>query len=196
MTTAAETLRFDAGHDLTMAATAAGDVDAPAVLLFHGGGQTRHAWGGAVGALASRGWRAVSFDLPGHGDSDWVPDGIYSLDMFAGAVAGVARQFSQPVLVGASLGGIASLTAIGEGLVDAAGLVLVDVTPRIEQEGIDRIRAFMQQGVDGFDSLEDVAAAIASYTPNRKRKTDLEGLKKNVRLREDASGRGTGIRGS
>ena len=169
-----------------MAADAVGDPDDPVVLLFHGGGQTRHAWGGALDALAARHWYAVSFDLPGHGDSGWVPDGGYDLELFAGSVASVANQFDRPVLVGASLGGLSSLVAIGEHLApDASALVLVDVTPRLESEGVGRIRDFMRLGVDGFDSLDDVADAVASYLPNRKRPADVNGLRKNVRQRED-----------
>ncbi len=171
---------------LTLAADEAGAVGDPNVLLFHGGGQTRHAWGRATQALAARHWHAVTFDLPGHGDSEWAPDGDYGLDVFSASVAGVARQYDRPVLVGASLGGLAGLGAIGQGLVpDAAGLVLVDITPRFEPAGVERIRDFMRQGVDGFDSLEDVADAIASYVPNRQRTRNLAGLTKNVRQRDD-----------
>ena len=98
----------------------------------------------------------------------------------------MANQFRHPVLVGASLGGLSSLVAVGEGLAhDPAALVLVDVTPRLEQEGVSRISNFMRLGIDGFDSLEAVADAVASYVPNRKRPKDINGLRKNVRQRED-----------
>ncbi len=171
---------------LDLVADVQGDPADPAVLLFHGGGQTRHAWGGALGALATRSWYAASFDLPGHGDSAWVPNGNYDIDRFARAVADGANQFRHPVLVGASLGGLSSLVAVGEAMVnDPAALVLVDVTPRLEPEGVSRISDFMRLGIDGFDSLEDVADAVASYVPNRKRPKDISGLRKNVRQRED-----------
>jgi pimeloyl-ACP methyl ester carboxylesterase len=171
---------------VTLAADAEGDPSDPAVLFFHGGGQTRHAWGGAARQFSTHGWYAVTFDLRGHGDSTWSPDGLYDIGRFSGDVATVARTFRRPVLVGASLGGLSSLVAIGEGGVpDAAALVLVDVTPRMEAAGVNRIRDFMRLGVDGFDSLEDVADAVASYLPHRKRPDDLSGLRKNVRPRED-----------
>ena len=179
-------MRFETSAGLEMVADVRGAGEHPAVLLFHGGGQTRHAWGGALGALASRSWYAASFDLPGHGDSAWLPNGNYDIDAFSHAVADMANQFVHPVLVGASLGGLSSLVAVGEGLArDPAGLVLVDVTPRLEPEGVHRISEFMRLGIDGFDTLEDVADAIASYVPNRTRPKDLSGLTKNVRQRED-----------
>ena len=92
-----------------------GDEDAPPVVLLHGGGQTRHAWGTTASVLASQGWRAFTMDLRGHGDSDWDPEGDYSFDAFSGDVAAIAESMAQPpALVGASLGGISSLAAIAE----------------------------------------------------------------------------------
>jgi non-heme chloroperoxidase len=91
----------------------------------------------------------------------------------------------RPVLVGASMGGGTSLVAVGEDHVDATALVLVDIAPRIELEGVDKIRTFMTQKPEGFDSLEEVADAIASYQPHRPRPRTLDGLAKNVRLGED-----------
>jgi non-heme chloroperoxidase len=75
--------------------------------------------------------------------------------------------------------------AVGEDHVDATALVLVDIAPRIELSGVDKIRTFMTQKPDGFDSLEEVADAIASYQPHRPRPRTLDGLAKNVRLGED-----------
>jgi pimeloyl-ACP methyl ester carboxylesterase len=166
-----------------------GDPDAPPVMLLHGGGQTRHAWGTTLQTLASKGWHAYSVDLRGHGDSEWAPDGDYSLDAFAADVRTLARELPRPpVLVGASLGGLASLTAIAEtdGPPLATALVLVDVAPRVEYEGAMRIGDFMRGNLDeGFASLEEVADAIAAYNPHRPRPKDLSGLKKNLRQRPD-----------
>src|SRR5262249_452499 len=65
-------------------------------------------------------------------------------------------------------------------------LVLVDVAPTMEEAGKERIGAFMRDHVEsGFGSLEEVADAIAAYNPHRPRPTDLSGLKKNVRMRDD-----------
>ena len=53
-----------------------------------------------------------------------------------------AAQFDRPVLVGASLGGIASLwaTAYAKNGPIASALVLVDIATRMEQGGAERIR--------------------------------------------------------
>ncbi|MDA8435279.1 MAG: alpha/beta hydrolase [Actinomycetales bacterium] len=155
------------------------------VLFLHGGGQTRHAWGGGARLLAEAGWTAVAVDLRGHGDSDWASDGRYDLAAYASDVRAVCAELGgDVVLVGASLGGMTALTLAAEpgGLVRA--LVLVDIVPRPEPEGVRRIVAFMTGHLDGFDSLDDVADAVAEYT-GRPRRTDIGGLRKNVRQRAD-----------
>ena len=177
---------------IRLVADADGDPQGPPVLLAHGGGQTRHSWGTTLRVLAERGWRAYSIDLRGHGESAWDPDGDYTMDAFAGDIRAVARSFAQPpALVGASLGGLSCLVAIAEapaaeGPAVARALVLVDVAPRIEAAGRDRIGSFMIEHMEeGFGSLDEVADAIQRYNPHRPRPRDLAGLKKNVRLRED-----------
>jgi pimeloyl-ACP methyl ester carboxylesterase len=172
-----------------LAADVAGDPADPPVILLHGGGQTRHSWGTTVGALADRGWRAYAVDLRGHGDSDWAADGDYQLDAFAGDVLAITRELGdQPALVGASLGGIASLAAIGEHPDEhvSRALVLVDVAPRMEEQGRMRIGTFMAEHMDdGFASLDEVADAIQRYNPHRPRPSDLGGLAKNLRQHGD-----------
>jgi non-heme chloroperoxidase len=174
---------------IRLAADVGGPDDGPPVVLLHGGGQTRHAWRSTLDDIAAKGWRVYSVDLRGHGESDWDEEGDYSFEAFAGDVGALRAQLTAPpVLVGASLGGIASLIAIGESPEPeevARALVLVDVAPRIEQGGVKRIGAFMTGNLDGFATLDEVADAIAAYNPHRPRPTDLSGLKKNLRQRDD-----------
>src|SRR3546814_5125616 len=93
----------------------------------------------------------------------------------------------RPILVGASMGGGVSLLAVGEARVKAAELVLVDMAPRIEAEGRRHIQEFMNQKPEGFDSLEEVAEAIANYQPHRPRPRTLDGLAQNVRPGRDGN---------
>lgn len=178
------TLRGD-GVDLV--ADAFGDEQGPPVVLLHGGGQTRHAWGSAAQVFAQAGRYALAVDLRGHGHSDWSPDGMYGLSRFAGDVHSIVEHLGRPpALVGASLGGLSSIIAIGEtaGPV-ASSLVLVDVAPRVEEEGRNKIADFMRSGFDGFDTLDEAADLIAAFVPHRARPTDLSGLRKNLRQRGD-----------
>ncbi len=172
---------------LRIAGDSWGDPAGPLVLLQHGGGQTRHAWKGTGELLGAAGYCVVAFDARGHGDSAWAPDGVYDQDIMVQDLKCVVAALGhrRPVLVGASMGGGTSLVAIGEDHVDATALVLVDIAPRIEKEGVGNIQAFMSQKPEGFASLEEVAETIGKYQPHRKRPRNLDGLAKNVRLGAD-----------
>lgn len=176
-----------AGAGVQLAADLYGDEADEPVLFLHGGGQTRHAWGAAAATVAAAGRFAISIDLRGHGHSHWSPDGVYDMDRFGDDVRTLASSLGRaPTLIGASLGGLASLVAIGEATDPiATSLVLVDVTPRIETEGRVKIQEFMRAGMRGFDSLEEAADSIAVYLPHRPRPKDLSGLGKNLRRRGD-----------
>jgi pimeloyl-ACP methyl ester carboxylesterase len=154
------------------------------VLLLHGGGQTRHSWRRTGGHLAASGWTTVSYDARGHGDSDY---GVgYAMDDFAQDISLVVEQLGVvPLVVGASMGGLASLLALGELRTPAVGLVLVDITPSADQVGVRRVLDFMASAPHGFASLADAAAAIARYNPHRTRPASPEGLRRNLRRKAD-----------
>jgi pimeloyl-ACP methyl ester carboxylesterase len=169
-----------------------GEVHGNPVLLLHGGGQTRHAWGGAARRIADAGHMAFTLDQRGHGDSAWVEDKGYAFDDYAADAVAVSREIAEmtgkkAVLVGASLGGISGLMAehLG-GPALLAGLVLVDITPHMDADGVSRIQGFMAERMrEGFATLEEAADAIAAYLPNRAPRRSLDGLAKNLRLGAD-----------
>ncbi|MFO1148567.1 MAG: alpha/beta hydrolase [Alsobacter sp.] len=165
----------------------------PPVLLLHGGGQTRHAFEGTARRLAAAGFAALALDQRGHGGSEWPEDGHYAFADFAADAAAVSDAASReagvrPVAVGASLGGIAALMALGRDPHVFSGLVLVDVTPRMDPAGVDHVQGFMRaRAREGFATIEEAADAIAAYLPHRPRPSSLAGLRKN--LRQDPDGR-------
>ena len=163
----------------------AGNPDAPAVVLLHGGGQTRHSWSAAVEPLRDAGYFVVNVDLRGHGDSGWSPDGEYSPALLAGDLKTVMVDIAGPAAwVGASMGGVTALQALAEGM-NPKALVLVDIVLRPELEGVDRIRKFMLGNPAGFASVDEAADAVAAYNPLRRRPGNPAGLLKNLRLNAD-----------
>ena len=168
----------------------------PPVLLLHGGGQTRHAWRKTCGTIAMLGRVAYAVDQRGHGDSAWMADGAYSFPDFAADARALADTLAQrhgerPVAVGASLGGIASMLAEGgagqppDGQTFSA-LVLVDITPRVDLNGVAKVQGFMREHArEGFATVAEAADAVAAYLPHRPRPRSNEGLKKNLRLHPD-----------
>nr|WP_197519148.1 alpha/beta hydrolase [Mycobacterium gordonae] len=188
MSTEPEPLAIEGMGGVRIVADRQGDQAARAVVFLHGGGQTRRSWGRAAAAVARRGYQAVTVDLRGHGESDWSAEGDYRVTSFAADVVEVLRTLPpRPVLVGASLGGFTSMLLAGEIAPElASAVVLVDIVPNMEQSGANRIHAFMSDRVEsGFESLEEVADAIAEYNPHRPRPTDLDGLTTNLRRRGD-----------
>jgi pimeloyl-ACP methyl ester carboxylesterase len=161
------------------------------VLLLHGGGQTRHAWRKTGHDLAQAGFQAIRLDQRGHGDSPWDEAGRYRFHDYARDAEAVARilaaeHHKTPIAIGASLGGLAALLAQDHAPDLFAALVLVDVVPSMNEEGLKKVRDFMRAHLaDGFASVEDAAAAIATYLPHRPPPRSLEGLRKNLRQRAD-----------
>jgi pimeloyl-ACP methyl ester carboxylesterase len=184
----ASPLELRGASGLRLAADRYGPETGPAVLMLHGAGQTRHAWVGTASALADDGWRVVTVDQRGHGDSQWPPDAAYETEDFGADVRALCAQLRcRPVVVGASLGGMAALVA--QDGVDGqlySGVVLVDITPRMDLAGVQRIVGFMLAHPDGFATLEAAADAIASYRGTHLgRRPRTDGLSKVLRPHPD-----------
>lgn len=160
----------------------------PCLLFAHGFGQTRGAWNGAATALASAGCRCVTFDARGHGESDRSAHGDYRMDQFADDMLRLAAAQPQlPILVGASMGGLLGMVLAGEVRPSPfRALVLVDITPRWETAGVERILGFMQAHPDGFADYAEAAEQIAAYLPQRERKSEQQ---LRPLLREGSDGR-------
>ena len=169
------------------------------VLFMHGGGQTRHSWDGPARQIATMGKTAITVDARGHGESEWVKSRNYTFHHYSQDLCALASQVDERygqmdipcVVVGASMGGISAMLAqaTDNGASSKplfSAIVLVDITPRMARSGVDRIMGFMADGLrNGFDSVEEAAAAVAAYLPNRKKPKSLAGLQKNLRRRND-----------
>lgn len=193
VTPATTTLTGASGN--TLVSDVFGDGGAP-VILLHGGGQTRHAWRATAAQLAQRGWTAYAIDQRGHGDSAWMENGAYTFEDFGQDVKAIAAELEKrtgqkPAAIGASLGGIASMLAEGETTRDTgkhllSSIVLVDITPRVDYDGVAKVQGFMRaHAKEGFATVEEAADAVAQYLPHRPRPKSNEGLKKNLRLSPD-----------
>jgi len=179
--------RLPVGDDVSLAVETRGPAGAPAVLFAHGFGQSRHAWARAAESLAEHGWRTITFDARGHGDSFRVKDGRYELEQFVDDLLVVARSLeAPPVLVGASMGGLLGLVAAGETRpAPFRAVVLVDITPRWEAAGVERMLGFMRAHPQGFASLNEAAEEVAAYLPQRRRRKDRYELAQLLRRGDD-----------
>jgi pimeloyl-ACP methyl ester carboxylesterase len=161
------------GDGLELAGSAYGDPAAPPVLFFHGGGQSRNAWLGSARKVAEVGYYGISFDLRGHGDSDWAGDGEY--------------QFDHPAtLVGASRGGQSALVGGARHPKRVRLIMLADVAPDMRDDGVDGIRAFFAEGDAGFASLDGAADSLSRHL-DQPRMADARKLARS--MRQDVAGR-------
>ena len=186
---APQTVTFRGVDDLALAAdewNRETPGDRPTILMLHGGGQNRHSWKNTGQILADAGFHVIALDSRGHGDSDRSPTATYAVEALCDDTLQVLYQIGRPVvLIGASMGGMTGIAAAHEaGPELVTKLVLVDVVPRFEKGGSARIRDFMASGLDGFDTLEEAADAVAAYLPHRTRPRSTDGLKKNLRERD------------
>ena len=158
----------------------------PTILMLHGGGQNRFSWKNTGQILADEGFHVIAMDARGHGDSDRAPGADYAVETLTADVMHILAAIGRPVMIiGASMGGLTGILAADRAGPDRVSqLVLVDVVPRFEKGGSARIREFMMGNLDGFDTLEQAADAVAAYLPYRTKPRSPEGLKKNLRLRD------------
>lgn len=135
----------------------------PTVYLVHGWGGWRGQLGHFVEPLLDAGFRAIAFDVPGHGESGpgWLGPGRNTLVDFADALTAVATQHGPPAAVIAhSAGSAATALAIRDGLsVPRMGFVAPSADPLgrvdefartigISQPTKERMLRHLQQLVD------------------------------------------------
>jgi pimeloyl-ACP methyl ester carboxylesterase len=147
------------------------------------GGQTAYMFEELGPVLAAGGHLVLAPDLPGHGDSD--PLDEFGRQQLAATIAPLCAHFGieRTALVGASLGGMTSITAAAANPDLVAAIVLIDVGHRLEEEGVRRIIEFMQ-AYESFASLDEAATEISKYLPLR-RQVRPESLARNLRQRPD-----------
>lgn len=182
-------LTFKGFGGVELAAEAWGAEEDPAVLLLHGGGQSRHSWRAAAEILAAAGRYVLAFDARGHGDSAWPTDGRYDLEAEIGDVKAILAQMSsRPVVIGATRGAMIALAALGEaGPALASGLVIVDASPWLDPDEAKRVSALLGANTGGFGTVEEAVAASLALAPGREPPKDLNLVR--ARLRQDDAGR-------
>ncbi|MBI2169782.1 MAG: alpha/beta hydrolase [Actinobacteria bacterium] len=154
----------------------------PPVLCLHGGGQTAYMYEELGAAVGGR-YHVIAPDLPAHGDSDAVPD--MDRHVIAATIPPLLDHFglARPAFVGASLGGVVSITVGAAHPERVAAVALIDIGHQLEEDGVLRIIEFLRAH-ESFGSLDEAAAAIREYLPQR---TDVtpQRLTRNLRQRED-----------
>ena len=177
-----ESVEVGPGHRLS--ALVWGDAE-PELVLLHGGAQNAHTWDMVALAL---GRPLVAIDLPGHGHSDGYIAGSTDVGTSAAEVATAVRTIAPDAraVVGMSLGGITALALATLAPDLVRSLVLVDVTPGVDEVKASAIMAFVN-GPESFASFDDLLARTIEFNPTRTVSSLRRGILHNAVQREDGS---------
>jgi len=161
-----------------------GDPSNPKILMLHGVSQQGHSWDFVALALSDR-YHIMALDQRGHGDSDWAPEGDYSLEAQQGDIDEFVRAVLPPRfhLIGHSMGGRNSYVWASRHQDTLHSLVIVDTGPESAARGRNRIQRFKELP-DELDSFEEFASRVEEYT-GRSREQTLGSLKYSIRQRAD-----------
>ena len=154
------------------------------ILFLHGALQQGHSWDFVSLSLCAD-YHVLALDARGHGDSQWAPDGDYSLDAHQQDLDGVVEALGLDpfVLVGHSMGGRNAYVFASRHPRALKALTVVDTGPEMGRLGESRIRGFRELP-DELDSYEEFADRVQAYT-GRTREQVLGALKYSIRERPD-----------
>ena len=155
----------------------------PEIVLLHGGAQNAHTWDTVALALDRP---LVAIDLPGHGHSDWRPGRDYRPQAMAEDVAAAIDDLAPgaTTVVGMSLGGLTALATLDREPTLAEHLVLVDITPGVNQDKAAAVVAFVDGPVD-FESFDALLERTMAHNPTRSRSSLRRGVLHNARELDD-----------
>ncbi len=158
---------------------------APELVLVHGGAQNAHTWDTVALALDRP---LLAVDLPSHGHSDVAPGGPFDLSGVGEDLATVVAALAPDAagVVGMSLGGLSSIALASNAPHLVRSLVLVDVTPGVNEEKSAPISAFVN-GPASFANFDELLARTMEHNPTRSEASLRRGILHNAMQREDGS---------
>ncbi len=174
--------RFPSRTTESLSALVWGSSD-PEIVLLHGGAQNAHTWDTVALALDRP---LVAIDLPGHGHSDWRADHAYWPAENAADLAVAIRSLAPnaALVVGMSLGGLSALALSRVGPELVRKLLLVDVTPGVNEAKAAPIINFIA-GPESFTSFEELLERTIMFNPTRLVSSLRRGVLHNARPMPD-----------
>lgn len=144
---------------------ASAKADAQPLVLLHGYTGHARSWDAFAEAMAAR-YRVLALDQRGHGQTQWAPPDRYDTsEMITDLEAFVAALgLSNFALLGLSMGGLVSIGYAGKRPQQLAKLVIVDIAPEIDVDGLKRIQAGVLES-DVFTSPEEAVARARAANP-------------------------------
>src|SRR3954467_12241509 len=166
-----------------------GNKGKPPILFLHGGALTAHTWDLCCLALRDD-FHCIAVDQRGHGDTDWAPDGDYSIAAQVGDIRGFIDRIGLDkfVLVGMSMGAINALAYAINHSDRLSHLVIIDAGPEMRRPGSSRIRDFVNDVADAV-SIEAIIERALQFNPRRDPNILRRSLMHNLRQQPDGTWR-------
>jgi esterase len=115
--------------------------------------------------MSSR-YRVLALDQRGHGETQWAPATAYDTSEMVTDVEAFVKALglNNFALLGLSMGGLVSIGYAGRRPAALSKLVIVDIAPEIDVDGLKRIQAGVVRS-DVFDSVEEAYARARIDNP-------------------------------
>lgn len=124
-----------------------GDSDAPRVAVcVHGLTRNGRDFDRLAERLASSGWRVACPDMPGRGDSDWLPAAqLYDMPVYLGAMTALLARLDVEAVdwIGTSMGGIIGMVMASQPNSPIRRLVVNDIGGFVPQQALERLRGYV-----------------------------------------------------
>lgn len=140
---------------------ARGKPGSPVVMMIHGLAGQAHTFDGIANHLASK-FHVYCLDVRGRGESAWGPPEQYGIDTYVGDLEAIreALGLQRMSLVGTSMGGLISMQYTPKHPDRVDRVVLNDIGPEIDPEGLQRILQYVGGAPEMF---ADMKAVIRYY---------------------------------
>jgi esterase len=151
------------------------------IVFLHGFALNAHTWDLVCLALRPD-HRCIALDMRGHGDSEWPPGLEYGAAAMAADVERLIDGLGcdRPVLVGMSMGGVAALRYATSHSERLSALVVIEAGAVPRADGVERVRAFIEQEHE-HDSIEDFVAQALRFNSRRDPEILRSSLRHNLR---------------
>jgi pimeloyl-ACP methyl ester carboxylesterase len=161
----------------------------PTIVFLHGGALNAHTWDLCCLALRDD-YHGVALDQRGHGDTDWAPEGDYSVSASLADTKGFVDHLGLDrfILVGMSLGAINSLAFAIAHPERLSHLVIIDAGPEMRRPGSSRIRDFVTE-VQQAVTIDAIIEKALKFNPRRDPTILRRSLMHNLRQQPDGSWR-------
>ena len=138
-----------------------GDPTKPALILIHGISRHGHTFDHIAPDFA-RDYHVIAYDMRGHGDSAWSPEGAYLVEDHVKDLEGIVRQLAlrRLTLLGNSTGGrvVQVFAGLHPDLIER--IIVEDVGPERPQDISDNFARQVRQEADGWASEDDLVKQL------------------------------------